>query len=271
MCPDVAEVRHVLELLERRARRDPQRQIALGHRLERVGTAEPALVDDLLARDGGHGPEGQLRGEEPGVEAAGQHRRRRPREIGTSQSVPERQVELGGEGLEPDLARDQGGAGGTGTPGAAAGRRPAGHAGLLEDLADRRHERGDRAVGSGRRPGPRPPPPPADRARDKARMRVGRVDATAGEDMNVRGEGHRGRSAPQEDLGSRAPGPQQDDRRGGPGLGRERRPVVASAAILVAVRTPCGVTRRTRIVLPLVRVRPEPYVPHPWKRTAVWS
>ena len=68
----------MLELLERRARRHPHRDLARGHRLERVVRGEPAMVDDLLGLERRLGAGRQLRGVEPRVEAAGHDRRRRP-------------------------------------------------------------------------------------------------------------------------------------------------------------------------------------------------
>ena len=189
-------------------------------------------------------PEGQLGGEEPGVEPARQRRRRHPARDRDEPVGPERQVELGGEGLEPDLPADQGRARGTEHPGRR--RRAVGQQdpGLLEDLADRGDERGDRrgrvevaAQGRGRLL------PRADRARDEARVRIGRVDATAGEDVDVRGEGHRWRSAPQEDLGSRRSRTASGRRSRRAGARPGRRPVGGIGAILVrrgAPRAPRG-------------------------------
>ena len=67
---DLVEGCHVLQLLEGRARRQPERQPARGHRGERIGRAQPGMGGDLPAFEGRRRPVGQGGREEPGIEPA---------------------------------------------------------------------------------------------------------------------------------------------------------------------------------------------------------
>ena len=204
----------MLELLERAARREPQRQPALGHRGQRIGRTLPVVGDDLAAFERDRRTVGQGRGEEPGIEPARQGRRRHPARQRDQAIGPQPEVELGGHRGKRRRAREQGRAGSRHAVGPGARVRQQ-DAGLLEQLADRGHVRGERRLrlevaaerigGLDRRP---------HRARRERRVRVAGVDPAAGEDVHVRREGHGRRPVRQQRLQPGRPRTEQDDGRG---------------------------------------------------------
>ena len=104
---DLVEGRHVLELLEGRARRQPQRQPAGGHRVERVGRAQPGVGGDLVAFEGRRRPVGQGGREEPGIEPAREGSGVTQRESGTSRSVRSRRSSASASSGKVDVAAQQ--------------------------------------------------------------------------------------------------------------------------------------------------------------------
>ena len=75
---DIVEIAGMFELLECRACRHPQREIATGHRVEGGARGQPAVGHDLPADERRLGIHRQLGGEELDVEAALDERRRDP-------------------------------------------------------------------------------------------------------------------------------------------------------------------------------------------------
>jgi hypothetical protein len=130
----------MLELLEGRARRQPQVEPTFGHRRQGIGRAHPGLFDHLVAFERGHGPNGQFGDEEPRIEAARQRRRRHPSGERHQPVRPEREIELGGERREPDLARHERGPSRAEQPWRRWGRVGHEDTGLLERLTDRGDE-----------------------------------------------------------------------------------------------------------------------------------
>ena len=192
------------------ARRQPHRETALGHRVERVGRAaatrapRPRRLRAIALRAGR-----QLGREEPGVEPARHRRRRHPARERDEQSVRSVQVELCGQRLERRSRRRPGppaprGAVAVETAPVSASSTPA----SSKSLADRGDVRGDRL---GRAAGRRRAPlrPPAGESTDRAtsaRVRVGRVDPAAREHVDVGRERHRRRPAAQQHLEPVGPG-----------------------------------------------------------------
>ena len=172
----VRDVADMFQLLERRARRQPQADPAVGHGVEGVPRPEPLERDDLVADDrGSGGVVGQRRGEKVRVEAAripgrGDPARQRREQVGPKTEiqrrgkVPERRRP--GDQLLPGSHQLSGWCRGIGQEDAA----------LLPQLPD-----GGNVGGGGTVSGTRGQP----------RRRIGRVDAPTGEHVHPRGEGHR--------------------------------------------------------------------------------
>ncbi len=203
----------MLQLLERRARRDPHREVARGHRLERGPRRLPAMPDDLVRFECRLCTVRQLGDEESRVEPAGHDRRRRPVADRREEIRPQpeiqclRKVREGRAAGQERLAR-----------GRSRSRVEWGlgkeHAGLLEQLAHcgakAGQRRGRREVAAERGPGIFR----CDHgSRREPRIVVGRVDGATREDVHVGGERHRRRPAGKQDFGAAGTGPEQHDRR----------------------------------------------------------
>ena len=205
MRPDVVERPRVLKLLERGARRQPHPERAAGHRRERFGRRDPAMIRHLAALERDRRPRGQRRREEPGIEASSQRRRGYPAREGHEQVGSKPQAEVRGQRAELRLTRDQRRPSGS--------RRPAGHrtarrcrvreqhAGLLEELPDRGDVRRERRLGvqvaTERRRGLLGGD---NRPCRQIRRSVRVVHPAAREDVYVRRERHGGRAARQQHL-----------------------------------------------------------------------
>ena len=206
----------MLELLERRARRDPHREPAVRQRVQPGRRRQPGVAGDLVPFECHPRALRKLGDEETRVEAARQDRWRHPPRERRQKVGPQPQVEVERDLGEGRVAADER------SPRLRDGTRRQGSlaslgqkdARLLEQLADRGDVEtdGDRrlqvtterdgCVGRGGR-----------RPFDKCVVGVAGIEAAAGEDVHVRRERHRRRSPCQEDLGTARPWAQQDDRR----------------------------------------------------------
>ena len=207
--PDVLEARGVLELLERRRRREPHRDVARGHGIERGPGGQPAVADDLVGPEDRLHARWQLGREEPRVEAAGHDRRRRPVGDRHEQVRPEPQLEGVGDRDKRCLAVQQRPPG----PGDRRRVRSATVAPFREQDARFLEQLPERRDGE-----------PRLACRDvtgQAGVRVGLVDPAAREDEHVAGERHCRGALGQEDLRTAVTGPEEDDGRGGDGSGGE--------------------------------------------------
>ena len=215
---DLLDRRHALELLERRARRQPHRDLARGHRRQSGGRRQPGVAGHLVAfeRDARAGR--QLGREEPCIEPPRKGRRRDPARQWHQPVGVQAQVELRGDRPERcrhrrrapiELRRPS-------EPGVPShrGRRPQQHARLLEQLADGRDIRRERIerceVSADRRLGVRG-------RQDGSAQQVGRrvrgIHPTSGEDVHSGGERHRRRALRQQDVEPARSRSQQDHRR----------------------------------------------------------
>ena len=104
---DLLDRGHVLELLERGARRQPHPDLARGHRRQPSAGGEPVVAGDLVALERDPRPGRQLGREEPGIEAPRQRRRRHPARQRHEPVGPQSQVELGGDRREAGVTADQ--------------------------------------------------------------------------------------------------------------------------------------------------------------------
>ena len=200
--PDFREPRHVLELLERRARRDPHREVTRGHRIERGTRRLPAMADDLVRLERRLGAVRQLGSEEPRVEPAGHDRRRRPVADRGEEIRSQPEIKRLGHVLERRAAAQQGLARGRGR-GRVERRLGQQHASLLEQLPQRGEVAGQRVarrqVAAERGPGI---VSGDDGSRREPRVQVRGVDGAPRKDVHVGGERHRRRPAGQEDFGA---------------------------------------------------------------------
>ena len=211
--PDLVDRTDVLELLERGARRQPERHRTGCHRLERGGRSKPdvgrrprrprtrgSLHPGAPLRRTGHRTAAGTRAGSPSATAgrAGrcedEGRARRPRTRAwrrrrAARSAPPRRV--------PPAH-----------PYRRARRRP-----LRTAHGGRRDTRPGRPRARGRRRAPSPRPPRDHRPRGKPRIGVGGVHPPAREDMRTAGERHRRRAVREQRLEPLGPRPEQDDGR----------------------------------------------------------
>ena len=144
--PDLLDRADELELLECRARRDPHRQLAVGHRAQPARRRQPGVTGDLVSLERDVCAGRQLGDEEARVEAARQGRWRHPSRERRQEVGPQRQVKVQGDLGEARVAAHQRGPrlrdrSGREATIASLGQK---HAGLLEQLADRGYMEADR-------------------------------------------------------------------------------------------------------------------------------
>ena len=200
--PDLVDRAHVLELLERRARRQPQRQPAVGHRRRaRRPAAATRARRPRRPRTTASRRRAAPRRRTAHRTGAGSRAASPSARAGSSRSVRRRRSSASATLARRRLAAEQRGPRGVDARGRG-GRLGEQHARLLEQLADRRDvARPARPRARGRRPSAAAASAgvTTDRAASDG-SRIARVHPAAREDVRVGGERHRRRAMRQQRL-----------------------------------------------------------------------